>query len=231
MIRSVIFDIDSTLYDYDSANVSALAALSSYTENAFGWQPGQMQEENRRMMRILAQEMGSTAGSHNRLIRYQRILEEKGIPLSPHVLRMYRLYWETLMEKAALFDGAEDTLRTIHGRGIRIGIGTDMTSVMQVEKLERFGLMRYIDYFVSSEEAGAEKPDRRLFDLCVRKSGCRAEECLFVGDNYRKDYCGAVQAGLEAALFLADGDDEKAAGFEKQGVRVIRALREVTGLL
>lgn len=82
--------------------------------------------------------------------------------------------------------------------GLVIGIGTNMTAYVQYLKLEKLGLMPYVDFMVTSEEAGAEKPDRRLFDLCVGKAGCGAEECAFVGDSLRGDALGALEAGMRA---------------------------------
>ena len=54
--------------------------------------------------------------------------------------------------------------------GVRIGLGTDMTAYMQYEKLIRLGLMEYMDFIVSSEEAGTDKPGNAFFMLCARKA-------------------------------------------------------------
>ena len=58
---------------------------------------------------------------------------------------------------------------------------------------------------MTSEEAGAEKPDRRFFDLCIQKSGCAPEECLFVGDHPQGDAKGALAAGMHAVIYGARG--------------------------
>ena len=79
-----------------------------------------------------------------------------------------------------------------------------MTARIQFKKLEVLGLLLYVDFLVSSEEAGAEKPEASFFARCVEKSGCRAEECLFVGDSMRKDVQGAMDAGLQAAWYRPD---------------------------
>ena len=48
----------------------------------------------------------------------------------------------------------------------------------------------------ASEEAGAEKPDPRLFALCAEKAGCAMEACAFVGDSLKGDILGAKAAGM-----------------------------------
>ena len=106
MLKAVIFDIDGTLYDYDSANEASMKTLAAYAAEQLGWEPGRFQEESRRMMRRLHEKMGDVAACHNRLIRYQNILEEYGMPLHPHAMKLYEMYWETLMDAAEPSPGA-----------------------------------------------------------------------------------------------------------------------------
>jgi putative hydrolase of the HAD superfamily len=44
-----------------------------------------------------------------------------------------------------------------------------------------------VDYLVSSEEAGAEKPDPKVFELSLEKLGLKKDEVVMIGDNYEKD--------------------------------------------
>ncbi len=148
--------------------------------------------------------MGEVAALHNRCIRYQIMLENQGLPLYPHVLNMNGIYWDALLAAAVPSAGVTDAIRILKEKGIRIGIGTDMTARIQFKKLEVLGLLLYVDFLVSSEEAGAEKPEASFFARCVEKSGCRAEECLFVGDSMRKDVQGAMDAGLQAVWYRPD---------------------------
>ncbi|MCD7887241.1 MAG: HAD-IA family hydrolase, partial [Clostridiales bacterium] len=69
---------------------------------------------------------------------------------------------------------------------------------------ERLGLLDALDFVVTSEEAGVEKPDPGLFLLCAEKAGCLPEECLFIGDNLKKDVLGAQNAGMEALWLQPD---------------------------
>ncbi|MEE3457622.1 MAG: HAD family hydrolase, partial [Lachnospiraceae bacterium] len=39
MIRTVIFDIDDTLYNYKEGNIAGIAAVTSYLEQHFGLKP------------------------------------------------------------------------------------------------------------------------------------------------------------------------------------------------
>lgn len=201
MIKTVIFDVDNTLYDFDRAHARAYAALAEYAEAELGLSGEVFVRKLKETGAGLQKYMGDVAAVHNRTIRYQNMLEDNGFPLHPHVLRMDGLYWDTLIREAVPSPGASEALRGLKGMGLRIGIGTDMTARMQFRKLTALGLMPYIDFLVSSEEAGAEKPSARFFSRCVTKAGCAASECLFVGDSLKKDVLGAMDAGLKAVWY------------------------------
>ena len=83
--------------------------------------------------------------------------------------------------------GLLEFLQILKSRQIRIGIGTDMTASIQYKKLRKLGLAPFIDFIVTSQEAGVEKPHPHFFDVCLEKAGCLPEECAFIGDNRKKD--------------------------------------------
>ena len=107
--------------------------------------------------------------------------------------------------------------------GISIGIGTDMTTAMQYEKLERFGFGPYIRHIVTSQEAGYEKPHPVFMSLCLQKADCVPEECVFVGDTFKKDVLGALNTGMRAVWYNAKGkqipEDVDLAGKEYKEIR------------
>lgn len=55
---------------------------------------------------------------------------------------------------------------------------------------------------VTSQEAGHEKPLRILWP-CIEKAGCRPDEIVFMGDNFRKDVEGSVLAGMHGVWYRA----------------------------
>ena len=82
MIKAFVFDIDNTLYSYDTAHKTAFQAVTDYVCPAFGLAPDEFAALHRQGDRLLRQRVGSvTAAIHNRLIRYQIILEELGQPI------------------------------------------------------------------------------------------------------------------------------------------------------
>jgi len=70
-----------------------------------------------------------------------------------------------------------------------------------LETLDRLGWARRFRTVTYSQEAGAEKPDRRVFELALRRAGVAPSSALYVGDSWEADYLGATRAGM-AALWV-----------------------------
>ena len=230
MIKAVIFDIDNTLYSYDNAHEQAFPKLAAYAEEELGIPEEEFREAYSREYAAVRKQLGETAATHNRLIRIQRVLETRGLPLTPHVLRMTDVYWYSLMDAMEPSPHAVETIRALKASGLRLGIGTDMTARVQFQKLERLGMLENFDFIVSSEEAGMDKPAPGLFALCAKKAGCRPEECLFIGDSLKRDVRGALDAGMSAAWYCPA---EKASSGETEdgNAWVIRDLSEIPELI
>lgn len=227
MIKALIYDIDNTLYCYDTAHEAAFRALADSVYQAFGVSAEEFSTLHREAMRIQQERAGSwSAAIHNRLIRCQIILEQLGQPVS-HAPRMAEIYWSAFLSHMRPFPGAEASMAFARAAGLAVGVGTNMTADYQFMKLERLGLMKYVDFIVSSEEAGAEKPDPTLFDLCVKKAGCSAGECAFIGDNLEFDALGAKRAGL-CPIWLRAGAEQAEA---PPGIHCLSALDELPDLL
>ena len=75
------------------------------------------------------------------------------------------------------------------------------------------GLAQLLHASVSAREVGVAKPDRRIFDVACVRAGCRSDEVLHVGDDWKLDVMGAHRAGLRTAwlrrLDRARGDDHE----------------------
>lgn len=204
MIKALIFDIDNTLYSYDRGHEPAWEALCGYALTELSMDRETFSREIQAASRVVAEHLGTPqAALHNRALRFQVMLERNKLPLS-HAASMNRLYWDTLIAASRPEPGVPETLETLKAAGCILGIGSDMTLEIQLEKLEKLGLLHFFDFIVTSEEAGAEKPDPKLFRLCAEKAGVRPEECLFLGDSYQKDYLGPRAIGMQSLWYQPD---------------------------
>ena len=202
MIKTILLDIDDTLYSYDKANKEALKQLYQYCQKQFGWDKEKInfliQEAQREQKQVLNRDCSSI---HNRLIRFQLMLEKEKKPFMPYALEMYHCYWDTLLKHIEVEPGVALFFRWAKQKNIRIGIATDMTAYIQYKKLERLDVLSQIDFIVTSEEVGVEKPHPKFFERCMEKAECGLDEVVMIGDNWNKDIIGARSIGMKALWY------------------------------
>ena len=197
-VGAVIFDLDHTLYNFMDCHEQADRAVGEYVADHFGIGSDRYHEQILAAMRRVEEKIGVVnAATHSRTLRYQTFLEEIGAPAIDHAYPMRQLYWNTFYDYMVLEETVEQVLAAIQEQGIRILVATDMTCDVQLEKIRILGISRYLDYLVTSEEAGAEKPGSRILDLCVKKAGVAKEDCVFVGDHPLKDVLGPIRYGMQ----------------------------------
>jgi putative hydrolase of the HAD superfamily len=101
-------------------------------------------------------------------------------------------------------DGAEAALQDLRRLGLRLVVVSNANGRLATV-FDRIGLSKYFDCVIDSFLEGVEKPDPRLFQIALSRSGARAERTLHVGDLYHVDVVGARAAGLSAVLYDAAG--------------------------
>ncbi|HXX73248.1 MAG TPA: HAD-IA family hydrolase [Candidatus Acidoferrales bacterium] len=94
-------------------------------------------------------------------------------------------------------------LEAVRNRGYKIGLisntGRSPGSALR-QLLDSYGILRYFDATVFSNEVMRRKPDRMIFDYAARVLGTTNEEVVHVGDNPEADFWGAKNAGMHAIL-------------------------------
>lgn len=64
------------------------------------------------------------------------------------------------------------------------------------ERLQKFGILKYIDLVVSSAEEGVSKPDPQIYLLALKKANCAPEQALMIGDRIDNDIIPAASVGM-----------------------------------
>ncbi|EJU04120.1 hypothetical protein DACRYDRAFT_105187 [Dacryopinax primogenitus] len=78
--------------------------------------------------------------------------------------------------------------------------------------LSSLGVAHFLEPAILSSEVGFEKPDQRVWEEAVRRTGLEGLDwegrggVLHVGDELAADYWGAKKAGLEALLVRRHGE-------------------------
>ncbi|MFW5719899.1 MAG: HAD family hydrolase [Candidatus Dojkabacteria bacterium] len=197
--KGVIFDLDDTLYDYQSANKYALKqtykVIQKHAEVDSFHHFVQLFKDSKRE---ITRELAGTAASHNRVLYFQRLIEKTHCAVRPAtILKLYNTYWDTLLGHAQLFPGSVELLRFLASKNIPITIVTDHTAHVQLRKIESLGIAEYINYLVTSEEAGFDKPHPYIFLLALHKMGMLPVEVMMIGDSLERDVVGANAVGID----------------------------------
>lgn len=91
----------------------------------------------------------------------------------------------------------KETLLTLHGMGIRMGIVSNIISTTLVPYvLREYGIDQLMECVVMSSGTGIRKPDPRIFEIAMKEMGVTAGETGYVGDTISRDVLGARNAGL-----------------------------------
>jgi putative hydrolase of the HAD superfamily len=137
--------------------------------------------------------------------------------------------WEgRILAATRLFEDVLSTVGRLRSAGLRVGVVTNGYATMQRQKIDYHRLDIHIDFIMISEEVGAYKPERAIFDLALANAEVAARRALFVGDTPTADIEGARQAGLHAALI--DPHDTWPE-FTDERVPKLRRLSELLPLL
>jgi putative hydrolase of the HAD superfamily len=99
----------------------------------------------------------------------------------------------------ALFDDVVAGLERLRGRGLTLGLLSNLPQAGQ-ELARALGLSPYLDFVLTSQEAGAEKPHPLIFQKALERAAVAPAEAVHVGDQYSADVLGARGAGIRAVL-------------------------------
>lgn len=68
------------------------------------------------------------------------------------------------------------------------------------EILRACGLLSHFSFLITSEEAGAAKPDPAVFEQALRRCGAPAASVAHIGDHYVNDYVASRSVGIHGFL-------------------------------
>ena len=137
--------------------------------------------------------------------RYEQlILETAGILVS---MDLAQRVWKMAIAVPKDFIPFNDTLpalEQLREAGYKLGVITNLRRDLD-QLCQQIGLSPYLDFTMSSEEAGTEKPHPPIFLAALKRAGAAPEEAVHVGDQVRSDVMGAKGVGMRAVLIDRGG--------------------------
>ena len=224
-ITDIFFDLDHTLWDFDSNSILAFdkifkkqhptidtqSFVAIYSPiNQACWklyQVDKMTHEELRYERL--RQSFDTMNYH---------ISDQDIDAISHD------YIELLPENNQLFDGAIEILDYLKPK-YELHIITNGFAAVQDKKIINSGLKNYFKTVTNSEMAGVKKPHRNIFEYALTLANVQKENALMIGDCIDADVRGAIAFGIDAILF-----DEKKI-HDVEGIKTINHLLELKNII
>lgn len=222
--KAVFFDLDDTLYPYPPCNdAGKTAAMETAIDLGYEFDRDEFETLYQRGRREVKREIAGTAASHERFLYFKRGLElHTGTARPSDASALGDAFWSAYLDAMTLHPDVEETLAELQARSLDVAIVTNLTTRIQLRKLDRLGIEPYIDLLLTSEETGQEKPGSVMFTLPLARLDRRPSETVMVGDDVEADIVGANAVGLETVLIGAAGGSES----EQSTAESLRADRK-----
>jgi HAD superfamily hydrolase (TIGR01549 family) len=221
--------MDDTLFDHRFAVRRALALVRRDDPRLARTSLTAMIGEYDRLLEAVHPDVlaGRTTHAEARRERFRRLFEWSGASASPRdlseVASRYRAFYQASRRPVP---GAPELLRWLRGRSV-VGIVSNNHTSEQKDKLLALGIANDVAFLMTSEDAGAEKPDPAIFRRALDLAGAEASDAVMVGDNWEADVEGALAAGIRPVWLNRTGRPKPRgarAVAELPGLRPVRAV-------
>lgn len=98
-----------------------------------------------------------------------------------------------------VFPDSQKALEGCSVLGLKLGVVSNFDSRLK-EILRACGLLSHFSFLITSEEAGAAKPDPVVFERALQRCGVPASSVAHVGDHYLNDYVASRSVGIHGFL-------------------------------
>ena len=200
MTRAVLIDLDDTLVDHQHAMRSALRALHTSDVRLQSLEYDFLVAEWQRVLDAMHDDvaLGRVSIHESRILRYRHFYALAGSPVErSEAEAISGRHLQSYMDSRRVVAGADTLLRAIKPHA-RIAVVTNNTVAEQREKLAAFGMTRFVDELVTSEEFGVAKPDAAIFRHALERVGAGVADAVMVGDSWVNDVVGATAIGIRA---------------------------------
>lgn len=199
IIKGIIFDLDNTIYNYTDAHNNALNILLNHISLNYNINIEQL--DYNKYNKIIKNNLGdNTASSHNKILTIKLLCEDLLIPCND-LIKLYEIYNTTFLDNMKCYDNVIDFLKLCKKNNIKICILTDYSTEFTYRKIEKLSIFEYINYIITSEEVGYDKPNKLMFYTALDKLKLNKNEVLMIGDNYEKDIIGANNIDIYGLWF------------------------------
>jgi len=197
--KFLLFDLDHTLLDFDSAEDIALTQLlkeegvvdiRAYKDyyvpmNKTLW-------KDLEQKKITKQELVNT--------RFSKVFSHFGIEKDGvYLAERYQFY---LAQQGQVFSGAMELIDSIIDRSYELYAATNGITTIQTGRMTQSGLAPYFNQVFISEQLQTQKPDALFYEKIGQQiAGYSKEKTLMIGDSLTADIQGGNNAGIDTIWY------------------------------
>lgn len=199
--RHLFFDLDHTLWDFESNARVTLASLYEdlqlqargihdfdlfyknylvHNENLWErYRKGLIKQDELRVKRMRLSLLDFKIGDD--------VLAEK----------MSVQFLELLPTRTILFPYTKEILQYLIDKSYVLHLITNGFDAVQHNKLKYSGLTHFFKEVITSESSNSLKPNKEIFEYALNKSGASIKESIMIGDTVEVDIVGAKNIGMD----------------------------------
>ncbi len=206
MIKTVLFDLGSTLIYFDAPMPQALdqayqAMFVSLAANGYTLDKDQFMADFRRRIEDYYSQRETEFIEYTTGYILRIILNDYGYPKMPpqHLRDALDAMYAVTQSHWNLEADAVETLEELLRRGYRLGMISNAGDSGDVDALlDKCDLRKYFEKIWISAAVGYRKPHPKIFNLAVDYFQASPQEMAMVGDTLGADILGANQAGIHS---------------------------------
>ena len=197
--KFLLFDLDHTLFDFDTAEDVALTQLlkEEGVDNIQAYKDYYVP-----MNKALWKDLEQKKITKHELVntRFSRLFEHFGVEKDgSYLANRYQFY---LSQQGQIFSGAMELLDTLIDRGYEVYAATNGIISIQTGRLTKSGLASYFNHVFISEQLGTQKPDALFYERIGQQiPGFSKENTFMIGDSLTADIQGGNNAGIDTIWY------------------------------
>ena len=195
----LLFDLDHTLLDFDTAEDVALTQLlkedgvediQAYKDYYVPMNKALWKDLEQK--KIAKQELVNT--------RFSKLFAHFGIENDGQYLaERYQLF---LSKQGQIFPGVENLLKTLINGGYELYAATNGITAIQTGRLEQSGIAPFFKEIFISEQLHSQKPDPEFYEkIRARIPNFEKKYALMIGDSLSADIQGGNNAGIDTIWY------------------------------
>lgn len=197
--KIIYFDLDNTILDFNKSEEFALKKIFEFLKLNFKDEYLNIYKPiNEKWWRLFSE--GKFPKDVIVVKRFQEFFETININLDNYE-EISKFYLKALSNAAFFIEGAEEFLKILKEKGIRMAAITNGVESVQQNRAKIAKLNRFFEFILTSEKVGKPKPEPDIFYYAEKLSKVPLSKSVYVGDNIETDYEGAKRANLDFILF------------------------------